>query len=127
MHNLPQFWNAIESMATFTTVISVFGPLRLLVGDKSFWMDAVVRVKMVILSGLEAHQTKLYVSQCWTSGGDSSSRLVQGFPVTANIKDYVTTIQEITHTSIAKSVNCHQVIVMDKHHIAIRCFLRSSH
>lgn len=37
MHNLLQFWNVIESIATFTMVISVFELLfGSLVGDESF-------------------------------------------------------------------------------------------
>ena len=35
MHNLLQFWNVTESIATFILVITVFGPLKLLVGDES--------------------------------------------------------------------------------------------
>ena len=27
MHNLPQFWDFIDSIATLTTDVSVFGPL----------------------------------------------------------------------------------------------------
>jgi hypothetical protein len=64
MHNLLQFWNVTESMATFTLVIVVFGPLKLLVGCESFWVNALVSIKLLILSRLEAHHTKLYVSLC---------------------------------------------------------------
>ena len=49
MRNSPQFWNVIGSIAIFTVVISVFGALGLLVGDNSFWGDALVSVEVIVL------------------------------------------------------------------------------
>jgi hypothetical protein len=86
MYNVLQFWNVIGSIAIFTLAVSVFEPLRLLVGDESFWVDALININVVILSRVEAHHIKLHVSLCLTSGADQSSRLVRGFPVTDNIK-----------------------------------------
>jgi hypothetical protein len=85
MHDLLQFWNVVESIATFT-VISVFEALGLLVGGESSRVDAIISIEVVILSRLEAHHTKLYESLCRTSAADPSSRLAQELPVTANIK-----------------------------------------
>ena len=88
MHNLLQFWNVIETMATLTGELSVFEPL--LVGDESSWVDTPMRIeasyrRRVCASTLEAHHTKPYVSLYRTSGEDPSSRLVQGSLVTANV------------------------------------------
>ena len=38
-------------------------------------------------------------------------------------KDTATTIRKYTHSVVTSFVNRHQVIVVGKHHIAIRCFL----
>jgi hypothetical protein len=74
-------------MATFTLAISVFEPLDLLFRGESFgWTPRLVGIKVMILSRLQAHHTKLSVSLCGTSEGDPLSRLVRGLPVTANIK-----------------------------------------
>ena len=59
-HNLLQFWNVVESIATLTTDLSVFG--MLLVGDKSFWVNAPVRREVVSVLMMESHHTKPYVS-----------------------------------------------------------------
>ena len=64
MHNVLHFWNVIESIATFTP----------LVGNESFGRPH--SIKVVIPSKLEAHHIKLYVSLCWTSGADQTSRLI---------------------------------------------------
>jgi hypothetical protein len=89
-------------------------------------MDALVSIKIVILSGLEAHHTKSYVSLYWTSGKDPSSRLVRELLVAEkHQKDSVVTIQYFTYSAMTDSVNHHQVIIMGDHHIAIRCLLRS--
>jgi len=84
MHNLLQSWNVIETIATLTIDILVLGPLIPL-GEESF-RGFPVNTKVVGLSRLEAHHTKLYVSLCWTSGEDPSSRQVEVIPVPANIK-----------------------------------------
>jgi hypothetical protein len=81
---LLQFCNVIDSIATLTIDVSVLGPLS--VEDKSLGVETSVRIKVMILSRLEAHPTKLYLFLCWTSGGDPSSRLVQGFLVTAKMR-----------------------------------------
>ena len=44
MHNLLQFWNVTESMATFTIAKLVFRPLRLSADDKSLCMDTLVSI-----------------------------------------------------------------------------------
>jgi hypothetical protein len=49
MHNLLQFWYVSGSIATLTVAVSVFESFRLLVGDKSFWVDLLVSIKVVIL------------------------------------------------------------------------------
>ena len=85
MHNLLQFLNVFESIATFTIAMSAVGPFGLLVGDESFWVGAFVNIEVVLPSKLKANHRNLYVSLCWTSGENLSSRLVQGFPVTADI------------------------------------------
>jgi hypothetical protein len=82
-HYLLQIGDVIDSVATLTTDVSVFGPLS--VGDESLGMGAAVRIKVAILSRFEAHHIEFYVSLYWTSGGDPSSRLVQGFLLTANM------------------------------------------
>ena len=53
---------------------------------RSFWGGRPVSIKVVIVSRLGAHNTDFSVFLCRTSGGDPSSRLDRGFPVTANIK-----------------------------------------
>jgi hypothetical protein len=83
MHSLPQFWDFIDSIATLTTDVSVFGPLS--VAD-TLGVEAPLRNKVVIQSKLGAHHTELCVSPCWTSAGDPSLRLVRGFPVTADMR-----------------------------------------
>ena len=45
--------------------------------------------------------------------------------MTINMRGNVATIQKFTHRVMAKSVNCHQVIVVSKHHITIRYLLHS--
>ena len=44
MYNLLQFWNVIESMATFTVAMSVLGLLGLLFGNESFEVDTSVSI-----------------------------------------------------------------------------------
>jgi hypothetical protein len=85
MHNLLQFWNAVESIAIFTAILAL-GALRLSAGADSFFVDTIVSIEVVILSRPQAHHTKPYVPLCWTSEGDPSSRPVREFPVTANIE-----------------------------------------
>jgi hypothetical protein len=85
MHNLLQFWDVIGSIATFTLPILVFGPLRLLSGDRSFWVSVTVNIKVDSIK-LDAHHPELDVSLYWTFVGDPSLILVRGSPTTANIK-----------------------------------------
>jgi hypothetical protein len=125
MHDLLQFCDVIDSIATLTPVTgpaaSVFGTL--LVRDKSLGVEAPVRTEVAIISRLRAHRTKLYLFLCWTFGGVSSSRLVREFRSTANMRGNVIAIQNSTHTVIAKSANPPQIIVMNEHRIAISCLL----
>ena len=105
LHYIPRFCNFIDTIATLTTDVLVLGPLS--VRDTSLGAEVLVRTKDVFLSGFGAHRRKLYLSLCWTSGGDPSSRLVREFPVTTNMRDFATIIQKSTHRVVAKSVNCH--------------------
>ena len=82
LDNLLQLRNVIESIATFTIAKSEFG---LLVGDRSFWVDASRENRSRVCTMLETHRTKPYVSLYWTPEGDPSFRLVQGCPLTADI------------------------------------------
>ena len=127
MRCLLQFCNVIDNIATLTTDVSVFKLLS--VGDKSFVVEAPVSIEVVNPSRLGAHHTKPHVSLCRTSGGDPSSRLVRGFPVTANMKKQygATSAQEYTHSIMTKYVKRHQVVVMNEHHFGIGCSLHSSH
>src|SRR6266700_2269162 len=113
MHYLLWFCHVIDSIATLTTVtaVSVFGALS--VRDKSLGVEALVRIKVVIISRLRAHRTKLYLSLCWTSGGDSSSRLLREFPSTANMRGQCDYYSKSTHTVTAKSANRPQIIEAD--------------
>jgi hypothetical protein len=45
---LLQFRDVVDSMPTLTIDLSVLGPL--LLGDESFWVDASVRISVVVLS-----------------------------------------------------------------------------
>src|SRR6267154_3242586 len=86
MQYLLRFCGVIDSIATLTVVtgVSVFGTLS--VRNRSLGVEALVRIKVVIISRLRAHRTKLYLFLCWTSGGDPSSRLVRGFRSTTNMR-----------------------------------------
>jgi len=116
---LPQSWDFIDSIATLTIDISVFGPLS--VAD-ALGVEASLRNKVVILSRSGAHHTELCVFPYWTSAGDPLPHLVRGFPVTADMRT-MTAIQRSTHRVMAKSIDFHQVVIMSKHHITIRCLL----
>jgi len=120
MHSLPQVWDFIDSIATLTTDVSVFGPLS--VAD-TLGVEAPLRNKVVVLSkvGISPHGTlcisilDLRRSSITTSGSRVSSD--------CQYEDNVAAIQKSTHRVMAKSVNFHQVVVMSEHHIAIRCLL----
>ena len=86
MHYLLRFCDVVDSIATLTivTAVSVFGTLS--VKDKSLGVKALVRNKVVIISRLRAHHTKLCLSLCWTSGGDPTLPLARGFRSTANMR-----------------------------------------
>ena len=82
-HNLLQIWNVIGSIANLMTDSLAFG--QLLLEDGSFCVSTLIGIKGV-MSTLEAHHTRPHVSLHCTSGGDPSSLLARGFPLTANIK-----------------------------------------
>ena len=54
MRNVLQFWNVIESVATFTLDVSMPGPLWLSVTgrNESFLVNSLVSIEVVILSRL---------------------------------------------------------------------------
>ena len=120
MHSLPQFWDFIDSIATLTTDVSVFGPLS--VAD-TLGVEAPLRKKVVVLSkvGISPHGTlcismlDLRRSSITTSGSRVSSD--------CRHEDNITAIQKFTHRVMAESINFHQVVVMSEHHITIRCLL----
>ena len=76
---LPQLCDDVDSIATLTTVTAVSVSGTLSVRDKSSGVKALVRINAVIVSRLRTHHTEIYLSVCWTSGGDLSSRPVQEF------------------------------------------------
>jgi hypothetical protein len=61
MHNLLQSRNVIGSIAAFTAALSVFGLLRLFVGGESFWVNALVSIKVTILYQLWNLTTQNFV------------------------------------------------------------------
>ncbi len=89
-------------------------------------MGAPVRVKVMILSMLGAHHTKPHVYLYWTSGGDPSSRLVRGRLVTAPTWEQYDCNQTSTHINVAEFMNLYQIIIVNEHHIAVRCPLHRS-
>ena len=83
MHNLPKFWDFIDSIAILTTEVPVFGPLSV---TDTLSVEASLRKSRNSKSTLGAHHMGLGVSPCWTSAGDPSSHLVRGFLVTADMR-----------------------------------------
>ncbi len=95
IHDLLQFLDVTDSIATLTMDLSVFGSLSL--RDRSFCAGEPVKIQVVILSTSRAHHMKPYVSPYSTSGGDPSSRPVLGFLAAANIRrkyDYKCSLTE---------------------------------
>ena len=105
MRNLLQFWN--ESVATFTLDASVFGPPRLSFQNKSSLGKYARGYQSCYSIQVEAHQTQIYVSLCWTSGGDLPSCPIRGLPITANIK--------ITMRSLSKGRRVHSRYRLQSH------------
>ena len=111
LHSLLQFCDGIDNIATLTLVraVSAFGTLS--VKDKSLGVEALIRIKVVIISSLRAHHTELYLSLCWTSGRDPPSCLVRGFRLTANMRgqcDCYSKIYAHCHRQIRKSSANHR-------------------
>ena len=106
---LPRFCNFIDTIAILTTDASVFGPLS--VGDKSLGVETLVKNKDMALSKSGAYHTKLYRSLCWTFGGDPSSRLVRGFPVTTKMRgkcDYYSKVHSQCHGQVRQLLPSHR-------------------
>jgi hypothetical protein len=122
MHNLLQFWDVTESIATLTTDLSVFGPL--LVWDKSYWVDAPENRSRVCFNVKSSPYETLYISildlrrrSVITSG----SRVSGGCQ---HKKGSMTASQMSTHYTVAEFINRYQVVVVNKYHVAVRCPLQ---
>lgn len=111
MHSLLQLCDVIDSMATLTPVRAVSAFVTLSVRGKSLGVEALIRIKVMIVSRLGAHHTKLYLSLFWTTGGDQPSCLVRGFRSTANMRgqcDCYPKIYAHCHRQIRKSSPNHR-------------------
>jgi hypothetical protein len=126
MRNLLQSWNIIESVATFTLDVSVFGPLWLSVRNESFLGKFVSehRSRHSIEVKSSPHPNLcIFMSDFWRR-----STITSGSRVSSDCQhqeNNAATIQESTHSVMANSVNHQQVIIMNEYSIAIRCLLHN--
>ena len=124
MHNLLQFWNVIESIATFTVELSVLE--LLLVGGESFWVEAPVRnrrsvrvnvgsspYETICISKLDLRRRSIISSGSRLSGDCQ------------NMKDNTTAKSNATHSTLPEFINYHQVDIVNEHHVGVRCSLDS--
>ena len=126
MHNLLQFLNIVESMATLTAWVSVFG---LLVDDgKSICGEGTMRTKLSFCQHGNLPQSTLWISM---SDLLKISIDMSGWSVYIDyqheeceiIVDYV-----FTHSTFTNSIDIDpfQVIIMDENHATVRCPLHRS-
>jgi hypothetical protein len=114
--------DVIDSMATLTIDLSVFGPL--LLGDESFCVDASVRISVVILSCLPYETIFISVLDFWRISIITSGSKV--FGDYQHKEDNTTANQKSTHSIMAEFIYLYQVIIMNERHVTVRCPLHIS-
>jgi hypothetical protein len=117
---LLQLRDVIDSMATLTMDLSVFGSL--LLGVESFCVDASVRISVMIPSfGELTVQNLIYL--CIRSPEEIHHHVrFKGFRRLPNIKENNTTCSQYsTHSIMVEFIDIYQVIIMNEGHVTAKC------